>query len=78
MSALEQEIIDKIRKLDANQQKQILQHIESIKPKEFDADEWFRQVEEFRSALRGKYGIGHVNAQGLLDELREEASWPRE
>lgn len=77
MSALEQEIIEKIRNLDEAQQLRLLQIVEDMQPKQFDMEEWFRQVDEFRVELRSKYGTGHVNVQGLLDEIREEASWPR-
>ena len=82
MSALEQTIIEKIRKLDETQQQKILAYIQNVEEKEdvedFDFDSWTKQVEQFQAELRAKYGEDHVfGTLDLLDELREEASWPR-
>lgn len=78
MSALEQELFDRIRKMDEARQKQLLQFIENTEPKPFDSDEWMRGVNAFRAKLAAKYGEDYVvGALDLSDELREEASWPR-
>ena len=75
MSALEQELFDKIRKMDEARQKQILQYIENTEPKPFDFDEWMTNIEVLHEQLRADGQL--VRVQDLLEELREEASWPR-
>ena len=79
MSALEQKIIEKIRQMDEAQQQKILEYIQDVEEKEpFEFDEWTRQVDQFQAELKIKYGEEHVfGTLDLLDELREEASWPR-
>jgi hypothetical protein len=72
MSALEQELFDKIRKLDEAHQKQLLQIVDNMQPKPFDFDEWMRQVEEFQAKLRAEYGEDHVfGTLDLLHEMRQ-------
>lgn len=78
MSALEQELFDKIHNLDEAHQKQLLQIVDNMQPKPFDFDAWMRDVNAFRAKLATKYDEDYViGALDLLDELREEASWPR-
>ena len=78
MSTLEQEILDIVRRMDEPQQQQGLGYLQSIEPLRFDADRWFQQVATFQDKLQAKYGSDHhFGTQSLLDELREEASWPR-
>ena len=75
MSALEQELFDKIRNLDEAHQKQLLQIVDNMQPKPFDFDEWLVNIEALHEQLRADGQL--VRVQDLLDELREEASWPR-
>ena len=78
MSALEQEIIQKLYKLDEEKQKRVLAFIQDIEPQSFDFETWMRETEAFRTELAAKYGENHTfGTLDLLDELREEASWPR-
>ena len=78
MSALEQELFDKILNLDEAHQKQLLQIVDDMQPKPFNFDEWMQQVEAFQAEMKAKYGEDHTfGTLDLLDELREEASWPR-
>ena len=78
MSALEQEILEKVRSLNEAQQQQVLHYIQEIQPKPFDFDQWRKEVEAFRAELAAKYGKDHVfGTLDLLAELREEESWPR-
>jgi hypothetical protein len=75
MSALEQELFDKIRKLDEAHQKQLLHIVDNMQPKPFDFDEWMANVETLHEQLKADGQL--VRVQDLLDELRKEASWPR-
>lgn len=75
MSALEQEIIEKIRNLDEAQQLRLLQIVEDMQPKQFDFAEWIKNMEALHEELRADNQL--VDVQSLLDEIREEASWPR-
>lgn len=75
MSALEQELFDKIRNLDEAHQKQLLQIVDDMQPKPFNFDEWMATIEALHEQLRADGQL--VRVQDLLDELREEASWPR-
>lgn len=78
MSALEQELIDRIRKLDEDQKRQVLAYIGAIQPEPFDFASWLQHVEAFQAELSTEYGSSHTfGTLDLLDELREEASWPR-
>lgn len=78
MSAVEQELIDRIRRLDENQQRQVLAYIGMIQPEPFDFASWLHAVEKFQAELAAQYGASHTfGTLDLLDELREETSWPR-
>ena len=69
MSALEDKILEEVRKLDEAQQHHLLQIIEDMQPKPFDFDEWMRQARTFRAAMTAKYGEGYTF--GILDLLHE-------
>lgn len=75
MSALENEMIEEFRKLDEAHQQQALQIIKDMQPKPFDFAEWMANIEVLHEQLRVDGQL--VRVQDLLDELREEASWPR-
>ena len=79
MSALEQELIDRIRKLDEAQQQKILEYIQDVEEKEeFDFDAWIEKARAFRARISATYGKPkYFGVQAMLDEIREEASWPR-
>lgn len=69
MSALEDKILEEVRKLDEAQQQRLLQIIEDMQPKPFDFDEWMRHARAFREAMVAKYGEGYTF--GALDILHE-------
>ncbi len=75
MSALEDKIIAEVRKLDEAHQQRLLKIIEDMQPKHFNFDEWMRGVEALHEQLRADGQL--ISVQDMLDELREEASWPR-
>lgn len=75
MTALEKEMIEEFRKLDKAHQQQALQIIKNMQPKPFDFDEWMANAEALHEQLKADGQL--VRVQDLLDELREEASWPR-
>lgn len=78
MGTLEQVIFDKVRILDTEQQQRVLDFLESIEPKAFDFEAWWRGIHELQAALRQEYGENYtIGVQDLLDEVREEASWLR-
>jgi hypothetical protein len=78
MSALEQELIDRIRQLDEASQRRVLAFVLELEPKPFDFEQWMKDAEAFRTRLREQYGENYVvGGLQLLEELREEASWPR-
>jgi hypothetical protein len=78
MTTLEKTIFDKVRQLDPDQQQRVLEFLESLQSETFDFAGWWEQVKALQTELRQQYGDQYtVGVQGLLDELREEASWPR-
>lgn len=73
MSALEEELIEKIRKLDDAGKLRVLEFVNQVEPKEFDFDAWMEEVEEFQAQLRAKYGDDFaIDSVSLLHEAREE------
>lgn len=79
MSALEEIILSKIRKMDEVQQQRVLEFVEGLGASTFDFKDWFRRVEAFQQELKSHYGENYsVGVQDMLDEIREEASWPRQ
>lgn len=80
MSALEQEIIAKVRLLDTHQQQQVLDFLASFAPESegFDYTAWWQEVDAIHDAIVAEHGQGYrIDVQSILDEVREEASWPR-
>ncbi len=67
---LEQEIVEQVRRLDAESQKRVLEFIQSlIQP----VGDWVEQVHALRVELQAKYGENFViDSQAVLDEVREE------
>ena len=74
---VEQQIMERLRSLDEAQKQRVLAFVEGLERPQV-ADDWFERVEAFDAELRRKYGDRHVfDVQDLLDQIREEASWPR-
>jgi hypothetical protein len=80
MSALEQEIIEKFRRLDKAAQKRLLQRLEADAPVETPAlqpgqvtmDEWLAGAGEMRREINTVYGQRQWNSVELLREAQEE------
>ncbi|MBL8156720.1 MAG: hypothetical protein JNM70_21255 [Anaerolineae bacterium] len=78
MPDLVQEIYERVRHLDAQQQERVLDFIAHIDEPEFDFEAWLTQVNQIRADLRSRYGDQiFLDPQITLDEVREESSWPR-
>jgi hypothetical protein len=79
MSALENEIIENVRKLDDAGKQRILAFVEQeLRKPQTTLGDWLERATAFREEMSAKYGVNHFfNVQSTLDELREEASWPR-
>jgi hypothetical protein len=78
MSALEDEIIEKFRQLDGEARKRVLLSLAQEQEAPMTLAAALQAASAFRERLRQKYGKGHVfGVQSMLDEIREEASWPR-
>ncbi len=76
-NALEREIIEKFRQLDAAAKERVLQQLViKEQPKQsFDYEAWLKEVGELRERIQARLGEGEfVGALDLLDELREEES----
>jgi hypothetical protein len=78
MSALEQVIFEKIRQLEAQQQQQVLEFVESLQSGEastFDFEAWQAKVDEIHQEILAEYGQDYsIDFQTLLDEVRDESS----
>lgn len=73
MSAIEQELIDKIRQLDDTQKIRVLEFVQEIGKPTPTPEDWFERVEAFQAELRARHGSSfRINVQELLDEVREE------
>ncbi len=73
MSALEQEIIEKLHQLDDAQKIQVLEFIERVYSPQFSHTDWVQRVETFQAEIHSKYGNRpQVSVQDLLDEVQEE------
>jgi len=77
-TTLEAEVIDSFFKLDEEAQRRVRSLILSGPKKEFDMKEWLARGDELRERIRSERGdLGPIDVQSILDEIREEASWPR-
>ena len=69
----EQEIIERVRRLDAESQKRVLEFIRSLSQSPMTDDEWLGKAHALRMELRAQYGEGFVfDSLSVLDEAREE------
>jgi hypothetical protein len=77
VAAIEQEILEQISTLNESQKQLVLALVKELNRAQPEND-WFDRVHAFHDELRAKYGDQYqVGVQDMLDELREEASWPR-
>jgi hypothetical protein len=82
MSILEQEILDRYRQMSPERRKNIRALLDGLDKKSgepgFNYDQWKHRADQLLADMRAEYGADYyVGSQDLLDELREEASWPR-
>lgn len=69
----EQEIIEQVRRLDAESQKRVLEFIRSLGQSPLTDEEWLEKAHALRMELRAQYGEGFVfDSPSVLDEVREE------
>ncbi len=73
MTALEQEIIEKINQLDVEARRRVLIYLQGLPPDEFDFEAWSQEADAFLEDMKASLGEGET-AGGLeaLRELREE------
>jgi hypothetical protein len=70
MSALEQEILEKLMQLDEPARRRVIQLAEqSLVP---EASNWLAETRALRAEMRAKYGKLDISIADLLDEAREE------
>ena len=74
MSALEQEIIEKIRKLDEAQKKQILEFVRQVEEQQpTEEPNWLEAILTLEQQLTAKYGTNHFPPSAdTINEIREE------
>ncbi len=81
MSALEKEIIERLKTLSEPSKLRVLEsikHESEVLDLHLTAEHWAEQVKVVRAKFNNQMGDSFT-AQSLLDEVREEASWlPRE
>jgi len=71
MSALEDEIIRRIRQLDEAQQRELLDKL--VVFEEPEPDDWLERVRTLREELRAKYGVQPFGSVvDMVNEAREE------
>lgn len=78
---VEQQIVEKLRLLDDAAKQRVLALIEheaqSQSPQAFSLTDWLEQTQEMLQTLRAKYGADYMfGGDVVLDEIREESSWP--
>lgn len=82
MGVLEQEIFEKFRQLDDETKLRLAQELMQEAhhaQKKLSLGEWIEKSEAFREEFRRNHGNDYrVGIQEILDEVREEATWPRD
>ncbi len=73
MSAVRQELLEQIAKLDDNQQQELLDYVRVLaKPHQPSWSEWLTLADQAQDELRTKYGDQHYfDSQTILDEVRK-------
>lgn len=78
MNSVESEIIEKFRQLDEQSQVKLLDQLNAeMQSIALPLTQWLSEATTLREQLATKYGSGYIHSQSLLDEVRDEASWPR-
>ena len=78
-TSVDQALMSKIRELTDTQKLRVLEFVEEqFSTPVLSLKEWLERATALREELVGKYGEDHYfGVQDALDEIREEASWPR-
>lgn len=75
MSALEQEILEKLQLLDRPAKQRVLEVLSLDLSATFDVHAWLADLQEIRNSIAERTGSDKgVSVMDLLDETREEAS----
>jgi hypothetical protein len=74
MSAVSQELLEQIEKLDERQQRQVLEYARALtSPQQAPWEQWLARAAQAQAELRAKYGDQHFfESQSALDAVREE------
>lgn len=73
MSALEQEIFEKLMQLDEPARRRIVQAAASTLPAESaQSSDWLEAQRTIRAEMRAKYGVLQFSVADLVNEVREE------
>jgi hypothetical protein len=73
VSALEQEIIDCVRKMDEAQKARLLAPIEDMEMPKMALGEWLEMATAFQEKLVAKYGANYIfDSESVLNKIREE------
>lgn len=71
MSALEQDLFDKIRKLDEQNKRRVLEFVNGLQHTPGAWDEWLRLADKLHAELVAEYGENHYfNSTDVLREVR--------
>jgi hypothetical protein len=74
VSAVRQELLDQLEKLDERQQQQVLAYARTLTtPGQVTWEQWLARATQAQAELRAKYGDHHLfESQFTLDAVREE------
>ncbi len=73
MSALEQEILEQILRLDETSRRRIVEAAAAtLRDKVETSPDWLEEIRTIRAEMRAKYGKSQFSVATLLNEVREE------
>ena len=70
LQALEEELIEKFKKLDLATKQQLIAQVEDVSPSQTDFDVWLQKVEAFEKRLTPK--VPFLDAVEAVRQIREE------
>ena len=71
--AIEQEIVERVQRLDAEHQQRVLEFVRSLGTRQAMPPEWWERVDAFQAALKARHGDDFaIDVQSVLDVVREE------
>jgi hypothetical protein len=78
MSALEQDILNRLMQLDQTARLRVIRAAEQMSAEPAAAPEswatWLRETRQLRDSLRGRYEALNIDVTALVREVREEES----